>query len=198
MGLKEDIDEDAKKYGGTGGGDTFEFKKGVNTIRILAKPKIIATHFFGRGNPSVVCVGIDEGCKFHGEKDKLPSKKLATYVLNRETGRVQLAELPLSLNYALNDLQQDSEYAFDDFPIPYDIKVKHDPDNDDPKAKYRIVAPTNMTSLTKDEVIALEKEMAVMTPEQYVEKRKAKQKAKSGDAPTHDDAPDYDERDMPM
>lgn len=181
----DDIKNESKKYGGGGSGDRFEFdKEGIYKMRLLVQPKVIATHFFGKGQPSHVCVGIDEGCKFHGENDKKPSIKLATYVIDRgDENKVKLAELPLSISYAINDLQDDEDFAFSEFPMPYDVKIKYDPDNDDPKAKYRLQPSTNRDPITEDVQKSLNEKMAKMTPEQYVEARKKKEKEKQ-DGPT--------------
>lgn len=184
MSFMDDVRKESEKYGGGGGGKFFQFDRaGVYQVRILVKPKVIATHFFGKGNPSVVCVGMDEGCAFHKESDKKPSIKLATYVLNRaeEKVKVQMAELPLSISYAINDLQEDSDFAFSEFPMPYDVKIKYDPDNDDPKAKYRLQPSPKHAPITDEEQAALDEAMKHETPEQFVEKKKAKQKEKGGD-----------------
>lgn len=179
-----DLDTEARSYGGgQSQSNMFEFKKGANKIRILYFPVILATHFFGKGNPSTICVGIDEGCKFHGEgapKDektgnpKSPSLKLITYVIDREDSRVKLAELPLSIRYSLQDLQNTEGFDFADFPMPYDVQVMSDPDNKDPKAKYRTTGIPKMVPLTPEEQSELDEVLKKITPEEYVEKRKAK------------------------
>jgi len=174
----DDIQNEAKQYGGGSNSDFFQFKKGVNKMRILAQPKVLATHFFGKGHPAVVCVGMDEGCKHHEEGADKPSIKLATYILDREDGKVKIAELPLSISYSINDLQQDEDFAFEEFPMPYDVKVTHDPDNPDPKAKYRVVGSPKREKLSESEDADYEAQMSKMTPEDYVEKRKEKQKNK--------------------
>lgn len=177
MSNLDSLDKDIQKYGAGSKSDRFEFEKGPNKIRILNFPAILATHFIGgKGGTAVICTGIDEGCKYHGEGEKNPSLKLVTYVIDRRDGKVKLAELPLSIRYALKDLQSDEDYAFDDFPMPYDVKITSDPDNDDPKAKYRLVGSPNRVVLTTEEEKALEESMSKMTPEQYVEKRKSKSK----------------------
>lgn len=180
MGFMDDIKTESKKYGASDS-NYFKFEKaGVYRLRILAKPKVVATHFFGKGNPSVVCVGIDEGCIYHKDDDKKPSIKLATYVLDREDeNKVKMAELPLSISYSINDLQEDVDYAFSEFPMPYDVKVKYDPDNADPKMIYRLQPSPKQEALTKQENTALDEAMSKMTPEQYVEKKKQRQKEKS-------------------
>ena len=168
-----DLGDEAKKYGVSGGSDRFEFAVGANKMRVLTFPEIIATHFWGKGVPAVICVGIDEGCPFHGEKapkddkgnEKSPSLKLVCYIIDRKDGKVKLAELPLSVRYGLQDLQNTEGFEFADFPMPYDIQVLHDPDNRDPKAKYRITGIPKMLPLTADEQKSFDEQMARMTPE---------------------------------
>lgn len=178
MGFMDEIKDEQKKYG-SGPGDKFEFEnKGVYRLRILNQPKVLATHFFGAGNPAITCIGIDEGCIYHKGDDKRPSIKLVTYVVDRNDGKVKLAELPLSISYGLNDLQQDADFAFEGFPMPYDVKITYDPDNKDPKAIYRLVASPKQEPLTDEEQVDLEEKMKKQTPEQYVEMRKKRQKEK--------------------
>lgn len=181
----KDLDKDMEKYG-SARSDRFEFEEGPNKVRILNFPAILATHFIPSGMKinAFICVGIDEGCPYHGkdpqsekgENYKNPTLRLVTYVIDRRDGKVKLAEIPLSVRYALKDLQEDEDFEFADFPMPYDVKITSDPKNADPKAKYRVVGSPNRTELTPEEMAAFDKAMADMTPEQYVEKRKAKAK----------------------
>lgn len=180
----EEIKKESEKYGASTGGssDFFKFKEGVNKMRILVQPQVLATHFFGKGVPAVVCIGVDEGCEYHKEDSDRPGIKLVTYVIDREDeGKMKLAELPLSISYSMNDLQQDEDYEFETFPMPYDVKITHDPDNPDPKAKYRLQPSPKRTEVTKEEQDFLEEKMSKMTPEEYVEKRKEKQKSKQSE-----------------
>jgi hypothetical protein len=200
MGFMDDIQKESKQYGGGGSDKFFKFDRaGVYQIRILVKPKVIATHFFGKGNPSHVCVGIDDGCKYHGgENDNKASIKLATYVIDRanEATKIQMAELPLSISYAINDLQEDSDFAFSEFPMPYDVKVKYDPDNADPKAKYRLQPSIKQAPITEEEQKALDEAMKFETPEQFVEKKKQKEKEKSGNATAPSGGVEYPKEDI--
>lgn len=187
MNLKEKISMDSKQYGVSGGNsDFFSFKEGANRMRILNMPEIIALHFHGEGQRPDVCIGVEEGCAFHKEGDKRPTIKLCTYIIDREDGKIKFAELPLSINYSLNDLQEDSDFAFSDFPMPYDVKITHDPKNADPKAKYRLVPSPNREEITAEDEAALETAMAKMTPEQYVATRKEKQSRVSTEQPSED------------
>lgn len=190
MSFMKDIQDESKKYGANqGSNDFFQFEEGLNKLRILVKPKVIAMHFFGKGEKPDVCVGIDEGCPHHKSEEKKPTIKLCTYVLDRKDNKVKFAELPLSLSYSLNDLQQDEDYAFEDFPMPYDVKITWEPKNPDPKAKYRLMNSPNSAPLTDLEKTDLDNAMAKMTPEQYVQIRKDKQ---SGVSPRKDDDTDLD------
>lgn len=175
----DEIKSESKKYGGGGNSDFFQFEEGVNKMRILVQPKVIAYHFPPEGKPDV-CVGIDEGCKHHGKDAKKPTIRLCTYVIDRTDNKVKFAELPLSISYSLNDLQEDEDFAFEGFPMPYDVKITHDPKNPDPKAKYRLVGSPKQEPLTELEKTDLENAMLKMSPEQYVQTRKDKQ---AGTAP---------------
>lgn len=184
MGFQDDLKKEMKQYGGgTSGGDYFEFDQpGVYKMRILVQPKVIAYHFPPQGRPDV-CVGIDEGCTHHTTDAKKPTIRLVTYIVDRIDGKVKRAELPLSISYAMNDLQEDSDFAFDSFPMPYDVKITYDPKNSDPKAKYRLVASPTRVPLTDEEEGALADAMAKQTPEQFVEtKKKYQSKEVSRDA----------------
>jgi len=192
MGFMDEVKEESKKYGAGQSSDYFNFsEKGIYRLRILHQPKTIATHFFGKGNPSVVCVGIDEGCQYHGQDEKKPSIKLATYVIDRSDGKVKLAELPLSVGYYLQGLQEDSDFAFTEFPMPYDVKITYDPDNSDPKSIYRLVPSPKQEPLTPEEGLELAEKLKNLTPEQHVALKKQKQKDKSsGNVPAG--RPKYD------
>lgn len=196
----DEIQSESKKYGGGGGNsDFFSFEEGVNRMRILVQPKVIAYHFPPQGKPDV-CVGIDEGCTHHGADAKKPTIRLCTYIIDRKDNKVKFAELPLSISYSLNDLQEDEDFAFDDFPMPYDVKITHDPKNPDPKAKYRLVGSPKQEPLTDLEKTDLENAMLKMTPEQYVQTRKDKQ----ANVPTTAeeaggfDSDDIDPKDIPF
>ena len=181
-GFMDEIRDERKKYGAEAGGGYFNFDHaGIYKMRILHQPKVTATHFFGKGNPAVVCIGVDEGCQYHKEDDKKPSIKLATYILDREDGKVKMAELPLSISYSLQDLQNDSDFAFDEFPMPYDVKITYDPENKDPKSIYRLTPSPKQEEITTDEQDSLTAALEKKTPEQYVEDKKRKQKEKGGD-----------------
>lgn len=174
MGYMDNMKEDMKQYGGgSSSTDYFEFgdTKETYKMRLLVQPKTIAYHFPAQGRPDV-CVGIDEGCVHHGEDAKKPTLRLVTYIIDRTDNKVKRAELPLSINYSINTLQEDPDFAFDGFPMPYDVKVNHDPKNPDPKSKYTVIPSPSRTPLNPEEESDLFKAMEKQTPEQFVEMKK--------------------------
>lgn len=192
MGFMNDIKEDMKKQGVSTSTDYFEFDgAGIYKMRLLVQPKVIAYHFPPEGRPDV-CVGVDEGCTHHGEKDKKATIRLVTYVIDRNDGKVKRAELPLSVSYAINDLQEDTDFAFDGFPMPYDVKITYDPKNSDPKAKYRLVASPKQEELTVEEENALGEAMKKQTPEQFVEMKKKFQSGKQEEVSQRNEEPKDD------
>lgn len=216
MPTQKELMEQASKDYGVGGSDTsflrFE-KSGEYKMRILTAGWPLATHFLGKGVKPKVCYGEDKGCPFHGEnmpkddegKDKKPSVKFVCYAIDREDSRLKIAELPWTVIKAVSEYQEDEEFAFDDFPMPYDIRVTY---NKEAAASemYKVIPSRNNVELTEEEVKALNEKMEQITPEQYVEKRKEKQRLEDESNKQFDDpnyqtnqnqnAPDYPEEEI--
>lgn len=201
MTSQKDIMNQANEQYGTGGsGGFFTFEKnGTYRLRVLTLCYPLATHFLGKGVKPAVCYGIDKGCPYHGEsapkddkgEEKKPSVKFVGYVIDRRDGKVKLGELPYSVINAINDLQEDEEYAFDDFPMPYDIKVTVDKDAS-PANMYKTLGSPNRSELTEEEEQGLTDAMKKRTPEVYVEQRKEKARDGAlGDASLEASANEY-------
>lgn len=152
MNLADSLKQTEKEYE-IGGGDFFKFEEGDNKIRILTMWEAIATHFIKTGNKSNphVCYGKDKGCPYHDEGAPLndkgepanPTVRFITYVCDRkDSDRIKVAELPYTVIKAIVGLQGDEDYTFDNFPMPYDVKIKYDP-KESGSAIYNITpAPT--------------------------------------------------------
>jgi len=136
MNLSESLKQAEKEYE-IGGGDYFKFEEGENKIRILTMWEPLATHFVKVGsktNPHV-CYGKDKGCPLHDENAPLndkgepasPTVRFVTYICDRkDDDKIKVADLPYTVVKAITSLQGDEDYAFDDFPMPFDVKVKYD------------------------------------------------------------------------
>jgi len=174
MSLKDKIKKDSEVVGINQGSDMFQFSKsGDYRFRILTEPEAIATHFFGKGVASSVCYGIEKGCPFHVEHENA-SLKYIVYLIDRADGKVKLGELPYSVISAVSDFEEDEDYKFDSYPMPYDIKVKCDKENKDPKQIYKTFAAPNRSELTVEEVEGLSDKLNKITPVDFVQKRKDK------------------------
>lgn len=127
--FQESIDRTSNEFGG---GTFFKLKEGDTRLRVLASSlDPIATHFVGKS--PVTCVGIDKGCSLHGEgapidpgtgKIKKPAIKYPTYCLVDK--KIELLYMPYSIIKSLSALQNSSDWAFEDLPMPYDITIKYD------------------------------------------------------------------------
>ena len=171
--------EAQSQYGAGAGGDSyFKFKEGKNRIRILVEGEIIATHFIG--GKGYTCFGIKEGCPHHGDSapknedgsTKKPSAKLITYVLDRnaEDEHPQQAEIAYSVVKQINTFAGEKDYAFSEFPMPYDLTVVYDK-KAAPTDMYKVIPGAAREPLSQDILDELEK---VPPVSQTVERKKAR------------------------
>lgn len=175
----------AQEFGKGGGSDFFQFKtSGTFRFRVLSAVAPIATHFFGKGNPSSVCYGEAKGCPFHSAEHDDPAVKFITYILDREDDKVKLAELPWSVVAELNKYQKDDELAFTDYPMPYDIKVTVNKQSKDPKGVYSVLPGQARTALSAKNTDELAAAIGRMTAAAFVEKRKESTMEKHKEAGT--------------
>jgi len=176
MNINDQLNQAQKEYLGERT-NYFLFEKGENRIRILTEGEPVATHFFGPGKKASTCYGRDKGCPFHDEKapkddkgdPKKPSIKFTCYVQSGE--EVLLADLPFSVIKQVGDFQQHIDYQFSEFPMPYDITVKFDPDAA-PNDKYKVVPARQNTPISENVDTALKVAMGKLTPIQNVQKKK--------------------------
>lgn len=174
---------DQVKEAGIGSSGYFKFvSKEVSKFRILSEPKLIAQHFFGKGNKPSVCYGEDKGCPFHGEKapkddkgnEKSPSVKFITYILDRADGKVKIADLPYTIIKKIDSWEKDEDYGFKGYPMPYDIKVAFDKDKA-PAEMYDVNASPKREPINDDILGEVAGKMAKFSPTQMVEKKKSTQ-----------------------
>lgn len=176
MSLKDEMDKVAQENGMSGSTDFFSFKKsGSYTLRILSKPLAMATHFFGKGTPGAVCYGKLHGCPFHTIEHENPSVKFQCYVIDRADGKVKLAEIPWSVVSIISEYEQDPDWAYSQYPLPYDIRVNVDKENKDPKSMYKTIGVPRRENITTEEENAYLKKSGELPVEKYIEARKAKQ-----------------------
>jgi hypothetical protein len=157
MNLADSLKQTEKEYE-IGGGDYFKFEEGDNKIRVLTMWEPLATHFVGSGRKKEphVCYGKDKGCPYHDEGAPLddesglpknPTVRFVTYICDRkDSDRVKIAALPYTVVKAITALQGDEDYMFDNFPMPYDVKITYDR-NASGSAMYNVVPSPNREPL---------------------------------------------------
>lgn len=156
------------------GFDFYRMQDGDNKFRILSEGAVLAQHFFGKGQKPSVCYGISKGCPFHKETDLNPSIKYTCYILDRMDDTIKLADLPYSVIRSVGELQKDEDYSFDDFPMPYDIKVTYRKE-EAPAKMYTVIASPKREPLSKDKLEKLDELMKKASPVDLVEKKKTAQ-----------------------
>lgn len=193
MATQKELMEQAKTEHGVGGStDYLQFdKSGEYRIRQLTAAYPMASHFFGPGVKAKVCYGADKGCPYHGDgapidektgEEKKASVKFVCYVLDRRDGKIKLAELPFAVIKVVTDLQEDPDYAFEDFPCPYDLKITFNKETKAPNDKYKTLPAPKIEPITAEEASALAEKLKTSHPEQYVERRKQKQRDDDGNS----------------
>lgn len=133
----------------------YKFEDGENRLRVLVDPIPLVYHITGEGRWTP-CAGQDVGCvvcgaEREGGEQTRRVKRGVTIVIDRKDGEIKFAELPLSVVLSMKALYESSDYAFDSFPAPYDIVVKHDPNHKDPRQKY-VTLPGKESPVTEEEM----------------------------------------------
>lgn len=181
MSINEKLNQGQKEYGANSQTSYYKFERGDNRMRILTEGEVLATHFFGKGQKASTCYGADKGCPFHGVgapkddkgKEKSPSIKYVCYVVNKRDGEtIQLADLPYSVIKQVGDYQDNIDYAFTSFPMPYDITVKFDPDSKSPNDMYKVIASPKVEPVSDEVMGKLADLMVKKTPVQHVQSKK--------------------------
>ncbi len=170
--LNDQINKDSKAYGIGGQDDRFKPEDGVNKVRVLdISKKPLATHWIA-GKP-IPCVGKEKGCPWHGEGEDSDSASLqyVAYVLDRADNKVKTWFMPYSVFADVAQLQKDEDYAFEDFPMEYDLKVTYDSDAA-PAKKYNTLPSPERTEVN-DEFMEKIKQKTPL--DQVVERIKEKQ-----------------------
>lgn len=204
INFDEEMKKDEEKYniGSGGGSDFFNISEGAdNVIRILQKGEAYATHFDESTKKGRTAYGFLDGDPLRVVYDSNGKKKTlygfdpnseesmkasypdtfsiryAQYVWDRSDNKVKLANLPFTVQNGVRQLQKNPDYAFEEIPMPYDIRITYDKEAS-PANKYK-VSPTPNTDPVPQEILdELEKQVKQMSPEQFVEKMRDNQKEK--------------------
>lgn len=158
--LKKELNDNQEHNAAKNSTDWFKFKEGANTFRVLTEP-VMMFEKFGQG----ICY---TDCGYQG------SPKLLTWILDRADGKIKLAKIPFSKGEELLNLENDADYGFTGFPMPYDITISAE-NAGTKEVKYWAPLPRPVKALP-DEILADLKMVKPCTG--IIEKMKANQKQK--------------------
>lgn len=149
MAFEDQFEKQTAEHGiGVGGSEGFwKPVEGANKIRIVAEPELTVSRYkFG------VCYEGAEYCKKEnlGPKENL-SYKWLTWIIDRTMDKQYLYSMPFSVTKMITSLKTNEEYAFEDFPMPYDItlNVKNAGTKE---VEYSVVPSRKETPLTAPEL----------------------------------------------
>lgn len=147
-------EEEAKQAGyASSGSEWFKIKEGDNIVRVLAEPEMIFEKYK---------VGICyTDCGYEG------AAKFMTYVAVREQGLdgteewvLRTAKLPYKIGTTIADLQNDEDYRFDEFPMPYNIKIKAK-NAGSKEVEYSVISSPNRTPVPQPVLDELAKKKSI-------------------------------------
>ena len=165
--LNDTIDQANKDYGGS---DFFKFEEGNNEMRILTPFHVYAEHYSPSGYKGV-CLGKEEGCEGCKEGTK-PTAKWLAWGANKEG--LKLFKFGHKIIKQISALQNDTEYSFEEFPMPYPINIKADGAGE--TTVVYTVMPRKVSKVNADLIKSLEDKLM---PNQIVDGMKDKKKGVS-------------------
>lgn len=136
--------------------DFHKLKVGENKVRILTQ--------FEKANQ--LYEGVYPNSKYLGlvEDDYVPKKGEEVVVQGwawaviRETGELKILQVGKGILKLLAQLRANEEYAFEDFPMPYDVNIHNTGDG---PTRYSITAARKNSEVSPEEVAELEKKTPV-------------------------------------
>lgn len=141
--------------------DWFKFKEGANTFRILSEP-VIFFEDYKRG----ICY---TDCAYQG------SAKFLTWILDRADNKIKLGKFPYTKGIEIVSMENDVDYGFTGFPMPYDITINADDKVGTKDVTYSAPLPRPIKPLSQDILVELGKRKPC---EEIIEKLKEKNKQK--------------------
>ena len=129
MSLKDLIKKAEDEFGL--GGDYFKVQEGANKMRVLCEPEIYASEYQGK-----------------------QTIKFVAWVIDRKDNKIKPYFMPKRVLDGIAALQEETDYSFTDFPMPFDITVNAEGAGTK-EVKYNVIGARVNTPLTEDEKKAL-------------------------------------------
>ena len=195
--INDELEEAMKEFGGSSGGSStfYKIQEGNNNVvRVLTEGKTYASLRMGVGQYRTL-YGKEKGDPLRSRMDwdhekegrilyplsdrdegteARASIRSVYYVIDRNDGKVKQAEFPYSVAKQLGELQQNPDYAFDEMPMPFDIRITYNKSNP-PAQMYKVDVKPASAAPTKEQLDDLKKRMEKYSPEAVVEDKKKRQ-----------------------
>lgn len=190
MGFADSFDEETKDMGRS---DYYKFKENDNRMRIMTEPKIkVSRYGFGvcyEGAPFCKKEVLEVESKQTGKEVRLDKKWEVWAIIRGDKkkdipDKFAIVDLPYTIAKEIKEyMSPDSEYHFENFPMPFDIKVKAE-NAGKTTVKYSIQPGRANTECTPEELEELSKKMPIET---IIEKQKEKSRLKYENSPMNED-----------
>lgn len=135
-------------------GDFYKLKEGANKVRIVSP-------FYGVST-------INRGGKYMGivtqnnspQEDDTVSYKGWAWALIRETNELKIVQLSKTILGHIYSLKKDTDYAFTDYPMPYDITITAIGAGKK-EVQYSVQPARANTEVTEEEMASLNKKKSI-------------------------------------
>jgi len=164
--------------------DFYKMKVGDNKVRVLTQFERVDQLFEGEYPNGKYAGMVDEEYRAKGS-EKVSTQGWA-WGVDRETGGVKIMQFGRGILKLIAGLRASDEYAFNEYPMPYDITIKNTGEG---PARYSIVAARKNTEITEDEQVELDKKTAISDIIKKIKEKggntdnKAENKAEAGTYP---------------
>lgn len=130
--------------------DYFNFKVGDTKLRVMTQPTVVKS-YFKDGKYTIV----EDN---YSGSEKTSIKGWAWCIL-RETGEIQVVKFPYSVIKEIQQYLTNDEYAFEGFPMPYDITITAT--GEGMERRYKTTPSRKNSEVTKEELEALAKKPSI-------------------------------------
>jgi len=183
-----ELDKVEEEYGiGKGSGDWFNFKDGLNKIRIVTLFEVFAQHWDNTIKKSIACVGKENGCVYCNdmsleEKKRKPRPQWIGWVIDRTDGELKLLKTGYSVIKQVSELANSDDYKFGKDGLPlYDITVKKS--GEGLQTEYSVIADrkdSKLTDIEKEKIESLKHPLQIIVA---MKEKSEKGERKEGEIP---------------
>ena len=138
------------------GSDFYDLKVGSSRVRVLTRFERVNSLFQGV-YPNSKYIGKVDDNYVPKDNEKVNVQGWA-WIIDRATGELKIAQFGRAILTAITALKNNPDYAFDDFPMPYDITINNTGEGAN---RYTITPARQNTEVTEEEMAQLNKKKTI-------------------------------------